>query len=275
MFKKNLTIIGLITSAIGVYHFASVNGMIPGSVQANIRNLPIAAADYANRSGNPELGTIINATAAVAHAYENTVYPNSNYSGYNPNNPNSGYQNSQYGTNPYGNPYGNGGMSGGGDLSVYFSPSGGCTDAVVREISLAQRQILVQAYSFTSTPIAQALVAAHQRGVTVYVLLDKSQKSEQYSSADFVAHAGIPTYIDDKHAIAHNKIILIDQTTIITGSFNFSNAAEKSNAENLLVIRNRPDLSSAYENNFRNHYEHCQPYQARGTGAVSTGFFRQ
>jgi phosphatidylserine/phosphatidylglycerophosphate/cardiolipin synthase-like enzyme len=125
----------------------------------------------------------------------------------------------------------------------------------------------VQAYSFTSVPIANALVEAHNRGVAVYIVLDKSQKSEQYSSADFVAHAGIPTLIDSAHAIAHNKVMLIDRQTIITGSFNFTTSAEKSNAENLLVIRNRPDLYQSYENNFRHHYEHSQPYQGRSNAA--------
>ena len=97
--------------------------------------------------------------------------------------------------------------------------------------------------------------------------LGKSQKTEKYSGADFVANAGIPTLIDSVHAIAHNKIMLIDGLTIITGSFNFTTNAEQHNAENLLIIRNRPDLYRAYENNFRHHYEHSQPYQGRGAGS--------
>jgi hypothetical protein len=65
----------------------------------------------------------------------------------------------------------------------------------------------VQAYSFTSAPIAAALVAAKKRGVTVEAILDKSQKTANYSEADFLARAGVPTFIDAKHAIAHNKIV--------------------------------------------------------------------
>jgi phosphatidylserine/phosphatidylglycerophosphate/cardiolipin synthase-like enzyme len=113
-------------------------------------------------------------------------------------------------------------------IQVFFSPNGGATEAVVRELGNAKIEILVQAYSFTSAPIAKALVNAHKRGVKVTVILDKSQRSKKYSSTDFVAHAGIPTYIDDQHAIAHNKIMIIDQATIITGSFNFTKAAEFS-----------------------------------------------
>jgi len=59
-------------------------------------------------------------------------------------------------------------------IAVYFSPQGGATDAIVREITAAQQQILVQAYSFTSVPIAKALVDAHKRGRTILVVLDKT-----------------------------------------------------------------------------------------------------
>ena len=93
---------------------------------------------------------------------------------------------------------------------VYFSPTGGCTQAIVDALAGAKSSILVQAYSFTSAPIAKALVDAHKRGVKIQVILDKSNRTANYSSADFVAHAGIPTFIDDKHSISHNKIIVVD-----------------------------------------------------------------
>lgn len=160
-------------------------------------------------------------------------------------------------------------LSAQGDIQVYFSPKGGCTSAIVGELNRAQRQILIQAYSFTSEPIAAACVAAHNRGVQVFAVLDKSQETEQYSAADFLANSGIPTMIDAQHAIAHNKVILIDGTTLITGSFNFTTNAEQSNAENLLIIRNRPDLYSVYEKNMQNHFSHSKKYVARATAGRS------
>ncbi|MDR3605428.1 MAG: phospholipase D-like domain-containing protein [Syntrophaceae bacterium] len=72
-------------------------------------------------------------------------------------------------------------------VQVYFSPTGGCTDAIVKEIDNAKSEILVQAYSFTSTPIAKSLLEAHKRGVKVEAILDKSQKSQKYSGATFLA----------------------------------------------------------------------------------------
>lgn len=150
-----------------------------------------------------------------------------------------------------------------GSMEVYFSPKGGVTEAVCREIGAAQHEVLVQAYSFTSAPIAKALTAARKRGVSVTVILDKSQMSEKYSSADYLAHAGIATFIDYRHAIAHNKIVIIDRNTIITGSFNFTKAAEDHNAENLLVIHGDADLAAKYLLNFEDHLNHSTSYDKR------------
>ena len=94
----------------------------------------------------------------------------------------------------------------------------------------------VQAYSLiTSAPIAKALVEAQKRGVKIQVILDKNQCREKYMEADFLLHAGVPTWIDAKRAIAHNEIMAIDSHTVLTGSFNFTNAAEENNAESLIV----------------------------------------
>jgi phosphatidylserine/phosphatidylglycerophosphate/cardiolipin synthase-like enzyme len=145
---------------------------------------------------------------------------------------------------------------------VFFSPSGGATEAVVKEIDNAKSQILVQAYSFTSVPIAKALVDAHKRSIKVEAILDKSQRREKYTSATFLANMRVPTYIDDKHAIAHNKIMIIDKATVITGSFNFTKAAEEKNAENLLIIKSK-ELASIYIDNFLKHKQHSEPYLPR------------
>jgi len=145
---------------------------------------------------------------------------------------------------------------------VYFSPGGGCTEAIVAALGHAKQTVFVQAYSFTSAPIAKALTEAHARGVKVQVILDRSQKTEKYSSADFVAHAGIPCLIDSKHAIAHSKIMIIDEKTVITGSFNFTKAAEQKNAENLLVIQD-PALAVKYLANWREHEKHSESYLGR------------
>ena len=148
------------------------------------------------------------------------------------------------------------------DIKVYFSPKGGCTEAVVKNLQSATNTVLVQAYSFTSAPIATAIVDAHKRGVNVTVILDKSQRTERYSEADFFLHADIPTFIDAKHNIAHNKVMVIDGRITITGSFNFTKSAENQNAENLLVIDDAA-LAARYAANWKTHFSHSEIYSAK------------
>ncbi len=145
---------------------------------------------------------------------------------------------------------------------VYFSPNHGATRAVVDALDGAKSTVLVQAYSFTSAPIAKALVEAHDRGVDVQVILDRKETGSKYSSADFLAHAGITTLIDGRHAIAHNKVMVIDGAAVITGSFNFTTAAERQNAENLLVIHDGA-LAARYAENWRAHAAHSIRYAGR------------
>ena len=114
---------------------------------------------------------------------------------------------------------------------VCFTPGGACTDLIVSEIASAKYQVLVQAYSFTSVPILAALKAAHSRGVDVEVIVDKSsaresKKGSRYSAATYLANAGVPVWVDTKVAITHNKVMVIDGATVITGSFNFTAAAQ-------------------------------------------------
>ena len=93
-------------------------------------------------------------------------------------------------------------------------------------------------------------------------MLDKSQRKDKYCPADFLANSGIPTKIDSQHNIAHNKVMIIDGVTVITGSFNFTKAAEESNAENLLVIHDR-ELSTQYTKNWQEHAGHSEIYTGK------------
>jgi phosphatidylserine/phosphatidylglycerophosphate/cardiolipin synthase-like enzyme len=149
------------------------------------------------------------------------------------------------------------------DVQAHFSPKGGCQDAIVRELKAARREILVQAYSFTAEPLALGLVEAKKRGVTVEIILDKSNELERYSDLHILLEQGMDVKVDHDHAIAHNKIIIIDKTTLITGSFNFTNQAEHENAENLLIVKGNPELVTWYRENFFKHREHSKVAQIR------------
>jgi len=131
-----------------------------------------------------------------------------------------------------------------------FTPGQACLPMIIREIDLAKKSIQMQAYSLTSKPIAEALTRAKMRGVNITVLADKSQKHERYTQINNLKKAGLLVYIDEKPAIAHNKIIIIDEETIVGGSYNFSNSAEKRNAENVTIIKNR-EFAALYAANFK------------------------
>jgi len=141
--------------------------------------------------------------------------------------------------------------------AVYFSPQGGCTQAIVAAVGQARKSLHIEAYIFTSHPILQAVIAARTRGVEVAVILDAGAAEEQYSVLRSLLADRVPTWIDAAYHIAHNKIMIIDGETVITGSFNFTRSAEQDNAENLLVIRDQA-LAARYEANFQEHLRHSR-----------------
>lgn len=138
-----------------------------------------------------------------------------------------------------------------------FSPEGHCQTLLISTIAQAQKSIRVQAYSFTAAPIAQALIDARQHGVDVAIVLDRSQPSEHYSVLPLLLEAAVPTKIDYCCAIAHNKVMIIDDRWVVTGSYNFTKSAEEKNAENLLVIDD-PELAESYRHNWEHHWTNAK-----------------
>ena len=135
---------------------------------------------------------------------------------------------------------------------VCFTPQQNCTGQIVKTINNAKKTILLQAYSFTSQPIIKALVKAKYHDVNVKLLLDKSliiNADQYYSPIHYFQKHDIWMRIDYLPDIAHNKVIIIDNNTVITGSFNFTKAAQKYNAENVLIIHDH-DLAQKYTDNW-------------------------
>jgi phospholipase D len=141
-----------------------------------------------------------------------------------------------------------------GDVSVCFTPNKRCQALIIREIGQAKQSIFVQAYSFTDKEIATALAAAATRGVMVKVILDRSNRKDERSAKNILQDQKIPFRFDSPSGIAHNKIMIIDATKVISGSYNFSAAAYKRNTENLLVIRNAP-LAKDYIQNWQGRWD--------------------
>ncbi|MFA4994311.1 MAG: phospholipase D family protein [Bdellovibrionales bacterium] len=144
---------------------------------------------------------------------------------------------------------------------VAFSPGGGATDLIIKAISSAKKSIRVAAYSFTSRPIAKALVSAHQAGIDINVVVDHGQiEKESHSVIASLAAEKIPVRADIIHTLQHDKYMVIDDKTVQTGSFNYSAAAEHNNSENVIVLWESPLLAAVYADNWKSLWDKAEPY---------------
>jgi phosphatidylserine/phosphatidylglycerophosphate/cardiolipin synthase-like enzyme len=143
-----------------------------------------------------------------------------------------------------------------GSAQAGFSTDGSAKRLVLDVINGARKNIRVLAYSFTSKDIATALVAAARRGVDVKVVVDSSQQNGRYSFATFLANMGVAVRVDHRHAIQHQKVLIADDDTVETGSFNYTDSADRRNAENVLVVKNSARLAGQYLREWELHWAH-------------------
>jgi len=106
------------------------------------------------------------------------------------------------------------------EIRTCFTPGEDCTSVIVSEIGATKTEVLVQAYSFTSPEIVKALADAKQRGVDVWVIIDRTAAGQrkEATAIETLKIAKVPVLIDSAHAIAHNKVMVLDGQRIITGS---------------------------------------------------------
>ncbi len=135
---------------------------------------------------------------------------------------------------------------------VYFSPSGGIRQRLVRAIEGSQRSIDIAVYSFTASELAEALYAAKARGVRIRVLVDRERAEAGGSGIRglrlnglAVRSLGIP-----EQSLMHHKFAVFDERLVITGSYNWTNSAEHANYENLVVLE-EPEVVRRFEQEFR------------------------
>jgi len=151
------------------------------------------------------------------------------------------------------------------EISVGFSPSSGqsALQVVLSAINSAQQRVDVAAYSFTSKPVAAALVAAKNRGVSVRVVADEKANNDRYTAVTFLANQGVSVRLDAQYAIMHNKFMVVDGDAVQTGSFNYTASAQKRNAENALFVQNAPALAQTYQTEFNRLWDESDPLKDR------------
>lgn len=143
-----------------------------------------------------------------------------------------------------------------------FVPGDDCAQLAIEEIDSARRSLRIMAYGFTHSEIVAATVRARKRGVAVSVVLDKTSPCNQGSGAETIRKAGITTVVDRNSRIQHNKVIIVDDDTVLTGSFNFTMNAAKHNAENFVIIDNR-EIARGYREYFLKRWAESVPYKRR------------
>jgi phosphatidylserine/phosphatidylglycerophosphate/cardiolipin synthase-like enzyme len=143
-------------------------------------------------------------------------------------------------------------------LEVYFSPDDGTAKEIIRLIQAAQESIYFLAFSFTSDDIAQAITHKANEGVRVAGVLEESQVLSNIGSEyELFREYGLDVRLDGNPRNMHHKVILIDEKTVITGSYNFSANAEKRNDENSLVIHD-PNIAGVFMTEFERVYRAAQ-----------------
>ncbi|WP_120968726.1 MULTISPECIES: phospholipase D family protein [unclassified Comamonas] len=150
-------------------------------------------------------------------------------------------------------------------VQVGFSPEGSAQKLVLETIASAQRDIQILAYAFQAPDIMQALVDAKNRGVNVRVVIDKKRNMGKTSkkAMDFVTSNGVELRTNDHFHIHHDKVIIVDGSTVETGSFNFAPSAETLNSENVVVMRDMPDVARQYVAHWQSRWDLGKPYPVR------------
>ena len=133
-------------------------------------------------------------------------------------------------------------------IEAAFAPEAGAEALLLKVIGSARQSIRLAGYSFTSPAEVRNLMDAKRRGVDVKVVLDDKGNRGQASVAamNLIVGAGIPLRVISAYTIHHDKYIVVDGKHTETGSFNYSQAAAKSNSENVLVIWDNPVVAGRY-----------------------------
>ena len=125
---------------------------------------------------------------------------------------------------------------GGMRLETYFAPEDAVMERIVEIVSGARQSIRFLAFSFTDGELATALLERSAVGVLVEGVFEARGISSEHSQFDLLRDAGLSVWRDGNPAMMHHKILVVDGSTVILGSFNFTGSADRSNDENVVVI---------------------------------------
>ncbi|QJC28737.1 DUF1669 domain-containing protein [Enterobacteriaceae endosymbiont of Plateumaris consimilis] len=137
-------------------------------------------------------------------------------------------------------------------IDVLFTPNKKTLPVIINLIKHAKKEILVAAYTFTNKTLAFALLNASHKGIKIYIIVDAKNNIHRYTAINFLKNKtnNIHIRMNNHYAIMHNKFIIIDRSTVETGSLNYSANAIKRNAENIIIIYNSKKIAKIYKKQF-------------------------
>lgn len=139
-------------------------------------------------------------------------------------------------------------------IENYFSPNGGAQKAISARLKSAKKSIRVTAFTFTDTEMAKILKAKTKDGVDVHGVFETRNNAGLGAEYADLKRARVDILEDGNCYILHSKLMIIDDRTVITGSYNFTDAANQTNDENLLIIDD-PALAKSYVDEFNRLYK--------------------
>lgn len=150
------------------------------------------------------------------------------------------------------------------EVQVGFSPEGSAQRLVLSVIDEAQNSIRLMGYSFTSPPVVRALMAAQRRGVDVAVVLDDQANRNRAGMAamNLLVSAGVAVRTVDAYKSMHDKMMVVDGMTTETGSFNFSRSADRSNSENVVVMKDMPAVAKTYLAHWQSRWDQGRDWRS-------------
>lgn len=143
------------------------------------------------------------------------------------------------------------------EIENYFAPEDGVEDEIIAEIESAQKRIRFLAFVFTSDEIAAAMLRRAEAGVVVQGVMESRNVNGQYDEYRRLRSSVHDVLTDGNPYMMHHKVIILDDETVILGSYNFSRSADTTNDENLLIIHD-PILAGAFVEEFGRVYENAR-----------------
>jgi mitochondrial cardiolipin hydrolase len=135
------------------------------------------------------------------------------------------------------------------DVAVHFSPGTECLDCIVRLLRQARRSADICVFTITDDRLAEPILHAHQRGVSVRIISDDDKALDEGSDVYRLRHAGVPVRVDASEHHMHHKFAVFDDATVVTGSYNWTRSAAAFNRENL-ILSSDPRMVRPFRANF-------------------------